>query len=259
MIILVGSGYIGKAMARELKRRDIKFKTLHHDSPSLSIAIAQNPSLVINAAAFVTKPSVDLCKHYPEQTMMGNVVLPARLAMYCRFNRVPLIHFSTGCLYDDKKEYSEADLRTRDLNGYCGFYLASKLAGESALQPCPQKWILRIRIPFDEFDHPQNYLTKLRDYPQIWNHTNSLTHRGDCVKAALDLWDNRAPYGTYNLVNPGHINAADIVKMAGWEGKTFTDGPVTGTRLNVDKLLATGVKIRPVQEAIEHSLKHWNV
>jgi hypothetical protein len=28
--------------------------------------------------------------------------------------------------------------------------------------------------------------------------------------------------------------------------------------MDVSKLLATGVKIRPVPEALEHSLKNWN-
>lgn len=259
MIILIGSGYIGKSMALELGCRNLEFIKIRHDSPDLIPAIFQKPTLVINAAAFVPKPSVDLCKDDPVSTMLGNVALPMELGIACAMTDTPFVHFSTGCLYDDQREYSETDEPTRDLKGYCGLYLASKLAGEVITSKHKKAYILRIRLPFDECDHPQNYLTKLRNYPQVWNHTNSLSHRGDCAKAALDLWQLKAPYGIYNLVNPGSISASDIVDGAGWAGKTFSCGPVTGTRLNVDKLLSTGVKIRPVQEAVEHSIKHWHV
>ncbi len=215
--------------------------------------------LVINAAAFVPKPSVDLCKNDPVRTIMGNVIFPTLIASACRVNNTPLIHFSTGCLYDDKKEYSEADEPTRDLTGYCGLYLASKLAAEKSVWDYQPAYVLRIRLPFDEQDHPQNYLSKLRKYPEIWNHTNSLSHRGDCVKAALDLWEKKAPYGIYNLVNPGCITAATIINMWGLADKKLTLGPVDGTRLSTDKLAAAGIEMRHVHDAVQHALENWTV
>jgi len=93
------------------------------------------------------------------------------------------------------------------------------------------------------------------------------------VKACLDLWKLRAPFGTYNVTNPGWVRTRQVVE---WIEKILKPGrkfeywhddaefyrvaaktPRSNCVMDVSKLLATGVKIRPVTEAIEDSLKNW--
>jgi len=270
VILLLGAmGYIGTAFQKEISRRGLDYRWLSrskiHPCDYTKEAVIRpllkelNPHLVINCAAFIPQPSVDLCKNDVGQTLNANVVFPLMLSRVCQEHGIPLAHISTACLYGDKREYNEEDQPTRDFNGYCGLYLRTKFIAEQEVGRNPMAYIWRIRLPFDEFNSPRNYLTKLRSYPEVWDHTNSLTHRGDFVKAALDMVEMNAPYGVYNMVNPGSIAAKEICKMMWSDMKqpAFVPGPCTGSTLSTAKLLATGVKIRNVHEAVKNALENW--
>ncbi|MGB8369886.1 MAG: hypothetical protein ACLPYZ_17310 [Limisphaerales bacterium] len=102
---------------------------------------------------------------------------------------------------------------------------------------------------------------------------NSISHRGDYVRACLDLWERRAPFGIYNITNPGFITTRHVVGLIQeilrpvrdfefWQddGEFYRVGakvPRSNCVLDVSKLLAAGVKIRPIQEALEDSLRNW--
>jgi UDP-glucose 4,6-dehydratase len=102
---------------------------------------------------------------------------------------------------------------------------------------------------------------------------NSISHRADYVKACLDLWERRAPFGTYNVTNPGFVTTRQVVelirkilrpdqKFEYWRNdeefyRVAAKTPRSNCVLDISKLLAAGVKIRPVMEAIEDSLRNW--
>lgn len=266
IVIFGASGYIGGAFCKEFNKRNLEFQIIWHTIPYHDIRkaiIHFKASLVINCAAFVPTPSVDLCKDNLHETTVGNAVFPSVLAAACEAAGVPLAHIGTACLYGDVKEYNESDPPTRDFNGYCGVYLSTKYLSEKVVrESCPDSYVWRIRLPFDEFDTPKNYLSKLKSFSEVWAHDNSLTHRGDFVKAALDMWELRAPFGVYNCCNPGHISAGAIIsKMRAKEiilhSPAFVRHETTGSLLSTKKLTDTGVKIRPVEEAVEEALENW--
>src|SRR6202035_4659461 len=68
-------------------------------------------------------------------------------------------------------------------------------------------------IPFDQFDSPRNYLSKLQNYSKVYQNVNSLSQRADFVSACLDLWLKRAPFGAYNVTNPGFVTSKQVVEM----------------------------------------------
>ncbi len=213
-------------------------------------------------AAFIPSPSVDECKNHKSETLQSNVSFPAQLVGACDSFGVPLMHLSTGCIFDEQREYSENDNPTRGFDGYCGWYVGTKLVGETVVSRLVEHYILRLRLPFDEQDHPRNYLSKLASFKTVFRHTNSLTHRGDFVKAALDLWQMRAAFGTYHMVNPGFVTAVETVGLLMREGiltkvPQFGDNVTAGCKLSTAKLLAAGVKIREVHEALEDAVKNW--
>lgn len=268
MILILGaSGYLGRAFVSECELQGIEFHVVPRDfystAPEFVGTLRRHmPSLVINCAAFIPTPSVDLCKNFPAQTYHVNVALPTMLSLACHQADIPLTHLSTGCFYDEKREYVESESPTRDPEGYCGAYLLSKKSAEDAVAMVPKHYILRLRLPFDEFDHPRNYLTKLASFTNVFDHVNSLTHRGDFVKAALDLWRIKAPYGTYHVVNPGHISAMETIARMTAAGipvanHECVDSETTGCTLSTKKLLDAGVKIRTVHEALDAALKNW--
>ena len=153
------------------------------------------------------------------------------------------------------------------------FTAVRKALGEETIANIGQSYVWRLRIPFDEFDSARNYLSKVQRYAKVYDNVNSVSHRADFVNACLDLWEKRAPFGIYNVTNPGFVTTRQVVAMIErvlkpkklfefWKNdeefyKVAAKTPRSNCVLDVSKLLAAGVKIRAVEEALEDSLKNW--
>lgn len=266
------------------------------------------PSFVLNAAGYIGKPNVDACENAKGETLHGNVVLPLTVTQACAVLDVPWGHLSTGCIYNgarvresdgaDAPWRLEPDLTRPELRrlfaehpgrfgGYsesdepnfsfrhppCSFHNGTKVLAEEAIQEVGRGYIWRLRIPFDEQDSPRNVLTKLQKYPKVHDTINSFSHRGDFARACLDLWTLRAPFGIYNVTNPGGISTRSIVALiqrilkparpfeffSGDEEfyRTGVQAPRSTCILDSSKLLAAGVKLRPVEDAFTEALHRW--
>jgi len=312
MILLLGaSGYIGRAFLAELKKRGWDCLTLsRHDVDYTSFPVLVDflrrtrPHFVINAAGFTGRPNVDACEARRAETLLGNVMLPLTVAHACAITDIPWGHVSSGCIYNganlliDGEWRIEPDLSPpamRDLfhctperfRGFtesdepnftfrsqsCSFYSGTKALGEEVVRGIGQSYIWRLRIPFDENDDERNYITKLLRYPRIYQNINSLSHRGDFVRTCLDLWAVRAPFGVYNVTNPGAVSTAQVIDMirctlqparefSFWrdDAEFYRLGaatPRSNCILDVSRLIAEGVVVRPVQEALRHALENW--
>jgi dTDP-4-dehydrorhamnose reductase len=155
----------------------------------------------------------------------------------------------------------------------CSFYSGTKALGEEAITGVGQSYIWRLRIPFDEFDNARNYLSKVQRYAKAYDNVNSISHRADYARACLDLWEKRAAFGIYNVTNPGFITTRQVIgliekklkpgkRFEFWADdaefyRTAAKTPRSNCVMDVTKLLAAGVKIRPVLEALAHSLDNW--
>lgn len=256
---------MGSAFAQEMDARGIMWFSASQGGIKMDFYSdpAINIEAVINCAAYIPKPSVAACDEHKAETIMGNVCVPQVIAGFCARNDIPLIHLSTGCLFDEQHAYSEEERPTRGFDGYCGFYVGTKLVAEDIVRRYPRHYILRLRLPFDEFDHPRNYLSKLAKFPIVYDHNNSLTHRGDFAKAALDLWQLKAPFGTYHVTNPGHVSARQLLVGMMMRGiiercPEISESTVTtGTLLSTKKLADAGVKMRSVEEALIDAMDNW--
>jgi len=312
MILLLGaSGYVGQAFARELQRRKLPFTPLARREADysrfdvlLNFLKTKKPEFIINAAGYTGKPNVDACELARANTLAGNTLLPQTIAHACVAAQIPWGHVSSGCIFTgakvtrDGRTCAEKDLTQPDLrklvdkspsaiHGFtetdtpnfsfrdppCSFYSGSKALGEEAVAGIGQSYLWRLRIPFDEFDSERNYLSKLQRYAKVYDNVNSISHLGDYVKACLDLWEQRAPFGIYNLTNPGFVTARQVIGLVQkilkpakpfefWSNdeefyRVAVKTPRSNCVLDVSKLLSTGVKIRPVIEAIEDSLGNW--
>jgi dTDP-4-dehydrorhamnose reductase len=141
--------------------------------------------------------------------------------------------------------------------------VGSKLLAEKlVLDSTEYAYILRIRLPFDEISHPRNYLNKLMEFPTVYRHMNSLTHRGEFARAALDLFETQAEFGIYHVANQGQISAEEVCEKMVRAGimkgmPLFADHPTTGCRLSTRKLSEAGVMMRNVEEAVDDAIKNW--
>jgi UDP-glucose 4,6-dehydratase len=311
MLLLGASGYIGQAFAGELRRRRYPFVPLTRlaiDYTQFDLLFdyvrKMQPTFLINAAGFTGKPNVDACELTRSETLSGNTLLPQTIARVCCITNTPWGHVSTGCIYDGAKVLENGGLRIeKDLSqprlrrlfeehpdrflGFteldepnfsflsppCSFYSGTKALAEEALRGNDRCYIWRPRIPFKEQDEPRNFLSKIQQYPKVYDNINSISHLGDFVRACLDLWERHAPFGTYNVTNPGAVTTRQVVGMIErilkpersfkfWkDDKEFhlclANVPRSNCILDVSKLLATGVEMRPVEEALEDSLRRW--
>jgi dTDP-4-dehydrorhamnose reductase len=312
MIFLLGaSGYMGQAFAQALRERGQSFKPLSRTELDytrydrlLDFLRENKPAFIINAAGYTGKPNVDACELAKAETLAGNTLLPQTIAHACLVTGTPWGHVSSGCIYAGakivkgsqtriEKDLSKAELKQlaeqqpQAIRGYteldepnfsfrqlpCSFYSGTKALAEEAITDVGQTYIWRLRIPFDEEDNPRNYLTKIQRYPKVYDNVNSISHRGEFVRACLDLWEKRAPFGIYNVTNPGFVTTRQVVEMLErilkpkhkfefWANdeefyRTAAKTPRSNCVLEVSKMLSAGVKLRPVQEALEDSLRRW--
>ena len=216
----------------------------------------------------------------------------------------PWGHVSSGCIFSGakiiqdgqtrvEKDLTQADCRAvierspESVQGFtevdspnfsfrdppCSFYSGSKALGEEAIHGFGDRYIWRLRIPFDEFDNSRNYLSKLQRYRKVYENVNSVSNRFDFVNAALDLWHVKAPFGIYNMTNPGFVTTRQVVEMIErirkparafeyWQNdeefyKTAAKTPRSNCVMDTSKLLSTGIAMRPVHQALDAALKNW--
>ena len=263
MILITGSnGYIGSAFAEGCDRTGLEWKPLRYQDIDFFTGFSHDVELVINCAAFIPKPSVSLCDRFPSETIRGNVLIPSRLTYLCSEMHIPIAHISTGYLWNDDIEHTEDDPPQRAFNGYCGFYIGTKVIAEEEVRKYERHFIWRLSLAFDDRDNDRNYLSKLATFNEVFDRDNCVSHRMDFVRSCLDLWRINAQFGTYNVMNPGSIRATKIVDLLRRAGIRSTDprvliGGHDNSKASVKKLIDAGISIRSSEEAIADSIKNW--
>jgi dTDP-4-dehydrorhamnose reductase len=287
MIYLLGSsGYLGSAYKAYFERRGIPFRSLsrsevdYTNPATLTAALrADKPEFLVNAAGYTGKPNVDACELHKSDCLASNAVLPGTIAQACEAAHVPWGHVSSGCIYTgsrpDGSGFTEEDAPNFSFRqNNCSFYSGTKALGEEVLAGCANTYIWRVRIPFDQFENPRNYLTKLMRYSRLLNATNSISELQEFVEASLLCWKRRVPFGIYNMTNPGSITTREVVDLIRKSGlcdrefeffgsedefmRTAAKTPRSNCVMNSEKLLRAGIRLTEVHEAIERDLRNWS-
>ncbi|TWU18062.1 sugar nucleotide-binding protein [Allorhodopirellula heiligendammensis] len=286
MIGLFGStGYVGQSIAHVLTQRGLDFLPIRHrqiqgiTSESLaSILRDHGIDFLINSAGYTGKPNVDACELDKANCLDGNATLVGRIREACELAGIPFGHVSSGCIFTgshaDGTGFTEAEppnFSFRQNN--CSFYSGTKALGEEMLADCESCYVWRLRIPFDHRDSPRNYLSKVQRYDRLLEATNSLSHLGEFASACVDSWVQRIPFGIYNVVNGGSITTRRVTELIAeslprdrsyeffddeveFMAKAATT-PRSNCVLDNSKILAAGIAMRPVEDAIRDALEHW--
>jgi len=313
MILLLGaSGYVGHAFSSELRRQRWSFIPLTRkaiDYTSFDILFdyvrEMRPEFIINAAGYAPNPNVDACELAREEVLCANALLPQTIARVCLLTNTPWGHVSSGSIYVGAKVAAEwGRMRIeRDLNhpelrrlfaghpeevqGFtewdepnfsfrhapCNFYSGTKALAEEAIRGVGQSYIWRPRMLFNECDEARNMLSKLQHYTRVYDNVNSISHLDEFVRACLELWERQAPFGIYNVVNPGAVTTRRIVEMIQrflkpdrrfefWKNdeefyRCQAKTPRSNCILDASKLLSLGVRMRPVEESLGDALERW--
>ena len=285
VLLLGASGYIGEAFSAELARRSHEAIPLsranvnYTDFSVLQSYISDELGgidFLINAAGYTGRTSIDECEIKKDATLRGNLLLPQMLSHLALVENFPWLQVGTGCLYQGDNGgigYTEEDPPNFCFSSPpCNFYCGVKELAEQVLRADPRCYIARLRIPFDEFDEPHNYLTKLLTYEKVYVNRNTISHRGDFVRACMDLFEQEAPKGVYNITNPGSMDTREVVLLIQeilqldrefdyWESDEefykFAKSPRSNCVLDTTKLERAGIHLRPLKEAISDSLMNW--
>jgi len=312
MIFLLGaSGYVGSAFRRELARAWLPHRAISRVDldytkfrPLLDALKLHRPDLVILCGGFTGRPTIDICEDRRSDTIIGNVALAQTVAQACDAAGVHLGTISSGTVFSGAWVQGESgkwaireNLNAPDLAGMLGsrsvrirgfddgdtpnftfenggsFYSGTKAVTEKVLLNFPASYVWRLHIPFEERDHPRNYLTKLQTHPRLHQAWNSFTHLRDAVTACLQIWNSELPGGAYNMVNPGYMSTRDVVALIrkhrhpGWEPPFWNDDAEfyehaaqarrANCLLEAKRLADAGVKMRPLELALTESIRNW--
>lgn len=285
LLLLGGSGFVGSALRRSLDAQSIRYRSVSRAEVDytrreqlIGLIRDSRASFLINAAGYTGKPNVDACELHKADCLAGNAVLPGIIREACEACDLPWGHVSSGCIYTgckpDGSGFTEADppnfsFRTDN----CSFYSGCKALGEECLAGSSRTYIWRLRIPFDSIDSGRNYLSKLIRYERLLDATNSISQLDEFANACLACWVRRVPFGTYNVTNTGAITAREVVeeikKHLGLDRpflffdseaeflRLATKTPRSNCILDNSKLLATGIPMSEVHEAVASSLQAW--
>ncbi|HEY1788884.1 MAG TPA: sugar nucleotide-binding protein, partial [Verrucomicrobiae bacterium] len=314
MILLLGAtGYVGQAFSSELRQRRVSFIPLTRKAVDysnfdvlFSYVRKMKPEFVINAAGYAPNPDLDARESAHWEVLCANALLPQTIARVCLMTNTPWAHVSSGDIYTGAKVEMSGELRIeRDLSrpeirqlfathpdrfhGFtewdepnlsfrrapCNFYCGSKALAEEAIQGMGRCYIWRPGTMFDERDDSRNLLSKLQRSRTVYDGIISVSHLNDFVRACLELRENGAAFGIYNVVNPGAITIERVVDLTRQILKPVSEIELldhdaelgaaqapAGTTcssciLDTAKLLAAGVKMRATEDALKSSLRRW--
>ncbi|HRJ71837.1 MAG TPA: sugar nucleotide-binding protein [Terrimicrobiaceae bacterium] len=286
MILLLGAdGYVGRAIAADLRTRGLPHAAPSHADLDASSkdAVARviqdlKPTALINAIGFTGRPNIDGTEREKLRCLTANTLVPGVLAEVLADHNIPWGHVSSGCIYEgtrtDGSPFTENDPPNFAFSHpAAGWYSRTKAMAETLLADAPECLIWRMRIPFDQFDHERNYISKLMRYDRLLEVTNSISQRQEFAHAAVESLLRRLPGGIYNITNPGAIRTSEVAEAIRRHGLCqrkftfFTDeaefmavpGRVKRAScvLSSKKLTDAGIPLREVHDALEWTLKNW--
>ena len=275
--ILGSTGYVGSHFLRLLKeqgvetltptRQDIDFNNIFQLSEYL---FDNKVTFLVNCIGYTGKPNVDACEYNKEECLLVNALLPTKISLACELANINWGHVSSGCIYNYyNKDYTEEDELNFSFGNRCSYYSGTKALAESFLKIDKRCYVWRLRVPFSNVDSNRNYISKLLKYNKLNWCLNSLTDIDEFCKACLQCITHTLPFGVYNLTNPGHMAAREVVTCV-YEilgiNHVYTEHnpdelhpivPRSNCILNVDKAMKYGIHMSPVKQAVQNALLNW--
>ncbi|MFO0975456.1 MAG: sugar nucleotide-binding protein [Planctomycetaceae bacterium] len=285
ILLLGGTGYVGKAIASALAAKGMAYRTVSRSQVNYSqrdelinLICETKPQFLINAAGYTGQPNVDKCEDEKTECLLGNAVLPGTIRAACEATETPWGHVSSGCIFTgtraDGHGFTELDppnFSFRQNN--CSFYSGCKALGEEVLQGAQNCYIWRLRIPFNNENSPRNYISKMMRYDRLLEATNSLSQLNEFADCCIASWTQRVPFGIYNLTNPGFVTTRQVVGLIrkyGLSDRNFqffdsesqfmtmaARAPRSNCVLDSTKAVNAGLPISPIEVALDNALKNW--
>ncbi len=271
-ILIIGNGYLGNRCQQSWPTAVLSDKKITTEKDVIQLLDKHKPDVVLNAAGVVGKPNVDWCETHPIETIQGNTVLPIIIASACQKKNIYLLHMGTGCIfYGDSP--SVGGWKENDYANPVAVYTRAKYAADLVLKTLDNVGIARIRMPIDNVPSPANFITKLFSFKTMVDVENSVTVVEDMIDVFYKLLEKKAN-GIFHVVNPGSIKHREIIEMykkyidpnhvCEWVDEEqllkqgFVDKKRSNNIMNSENLEKLGIKMRPIHEAVEDSIKQYS-
>ncbi len=199
-VAVFGNGYIGSAFINagydfinwryHPEIHSINELLIQFDQPHM----IKNHDVVINCIGYTdTRPTENRSKFQLAYHINADFV--RALTWYCSRHNKKLVHISTGDLYGNSFDYNGNVESTTKIDVGTDYrftkYVGERFCGEDDL-------ILRIRLPFDDRDHPKNLIKKVQNYTKFYHWNNSFTYVPDLIRATQVLVD-KDEKGIFNV------------------------------------------------------------
>ncbi|ABI76948.1 dTDP-4-dehydrorhamnose reductase [Hyphomonas neptunium ATCC 15444] len=184
------------------------------------------PRLVLNAGGYT---KVDPAETQTSEAFALNRDGPATLARLCASADIPLIHISTDCVFDGRKE---APYTPEDLAEPINAYGRSKLAGEEAVAlSCRKHLIVRVSWVFSE--HADNFVRTMlkiaRQRDEISVVRDQIGYPTYCPDLAAGLLEIAGQvlqpgfedWGIYHLAGGSEVDRASMAEAIFAESRTI--------------------------------------
>lgn len=282
-ILLIGKGYVGNYLAKNNKEHSITHiskSDVDYTDYETFVKFLQREGhypksqydWIINCTGYTGKPNVEACEQDKENCYFYNVTVPLYLTKVANIFKIPIIHIGSGCIYDGYlQEYTEEDLPNFGADSYrSSFYSKTKHTFEK-LSEHLDRYIFRIRIPFNGVAEPKNYLWKLLHYDNLISQQNSITNVDDLTEFVFKFIAKKPELGIYNVVNKGSIEAkevAELLKQNGlenpnWKFVSLTDANFkvgrSNCKLSTQKIESIGLELPSVNESVDKAIKAYKM
>lgn len=209
------TGFLGKTFKKEIHKYYSDIKVLcynRHSTFSLinepKSALKQNtPDIIVNCIGKSNTRWAENPKNFNEL-----IEINANFVKRLNDTKIPLVHISTGCLYDQRGEGKLSE--NSFLSAHCNYTL-SKWLGENYVNT-ERNIILRPRLLFGgiKCKNRNNLLQKLPTFNTFLNEFNSVTSCETIVHATIALLKHNQR-GIFNIANDGTYTIADIAESLG--------------------------------------------
>lgn len=270
-ILILGNGYLGNRMKRAWPDATLSDVRIDDRAAVARVLEEVKPDAVINTAGKTGKPNVDWCETHQEETYRSNVVGALVLAEECRTRNIYMLHLGSGCIFygpsPDPKGWVEEDFANP-----IAFYSRTKYAADLVLSKLPGVGVARLRMPIDWIPNSRNLIDKLAVYPKVIDVENSVTVVEDLLTTCRQLAEKKGE-GVFHVANEGTMRHKDLIALyekyvdPSHKNEWINDedlvklGLATKQRSNCilqsPRLAALGIKMRPIQEALEDTMKRY--
>lgn len=280
-ILILGKGYIGNYLEKANTKHQIihiSKSDVNYEDPDTFVNFLHKESKypkphfdwIINCSGYTGRPNVEGCESDKENCYHYNVTVPLYITKIANHFKIPIIHIGSGCIYTGySQDFTEDDLPNfgADSN-QSSFYSKTKDAFEK-LSAHLERYIFRIRIPFNGIPEPKNYLYKLLNYNNLISQQNSITNVDDLVSFVYKFIEKNRPLGVYNVTNTGSIDAQTVteilekhgLKNPSWKFVSVEDANFkvgrSNCKLDTSKIEELGLGLPPVKESIEKAIKEY--